>query len=107
MTYTEGAPDYNNGMGTVTIEAVQDNPIQHTEDTVIDLTMTHHTDHTTYHPHTAGHQVTVHRIAVDHIHAHPTDCQNITHTKEGHTVQDHTPIKKPKNQTLEGIGRSR
>ena len=44
-----------NGTGTTTIKAAQDDPIQHTEDTVTDPTMTHHTGHTINHPHTAAH----------------------------------------------------
>ena len=84
MTCTEATQDHNNGTGTTVIEAAQDNAIQHTKGTVADPTMTHHTGHTTNHPHTTAHQVTTHRIIVDHSHAHPKDHQNITHTKEGH-----------------------
>ena len=73
ITCTEAVPYHNNWMDTAAIEAAQDDPIQHTEDTVADLTMTHHTGHTTNHPHTAAHQDTTFRTAVDHIHAHPTD----------------------------------
>ena len=80
MTCIEATPDHTNGTGTAAREADQEDPIQHTEDTVIDPTMTHHTGHTT------AHQVTTVRTAVDHIHAHPKDHQNITHTKESHAV---------------------
>ena len=73
MVCTEAAPDQNNGTGTAVIEAAQDNPIQHTEDTVADPTMTHHTGHKANHPHTASHQVTTLRTPVDYIHAHPTE----------------------------------
>ena len=59
--------------------------------------------HTTDHPHTAAHQVTALRTTVDHVQAHPTDQQNIIHTTEAHTVQDHTPTWEPKNHILEGI----
>ena len=103
MTCTEATPDHNNGTDTASIEAAQHYPTQHTENTVADPAMTHHNAN---HPYTAAHQLTTHRIAVDHIHTHPTDHQNITHTKEGHTVQDHTPINKSKNHALEAIGRS-
>ena len=41
MTCTAAAPDCNKGEGTATIETAQDNPIQHTEDTVTDPAMTH------------------------------------------------------------------
>ena len=94
MTYTEATPDHDNGMGTAAIEAAQDDPIQHTEITAADPTMTHQTSHTTNHPHTAAHQVTTLRTTVNHSHAHPTDHQNVTHIKEGHAVQDDTPIRK-------------
>ena len=106
VTHTEATPDHSNEMGMATIEAAQDDPIQHTEDTVTDPTMTHHTDHTTNHPYTTVHQDTALKTAVDHIHAHPTDHWNINHTKEDPTVQDCTPIREPENHTLAGIERS-
>ena len=43
MTYTETTPDCNKGMDTATIEAVQGDPTQHTEATVAEPTVTHHT----------------------------------------------------------------
>ena len=86
MTCIEATSDHNEGMGKATIEAAQDDPIQHTKDTVTDPIMTHHTGHTANHPHTTTHQDTSLRTAVDHIHIHPIDHQNITHTKEDHTV---------------------
>ena len=58
ITCTEAAPDCNKGTGTATIKAAQDVPIQHTEATVAEPAMTHHTGHTADHPHTATHQVT-------------------------------------------------
>ena len=68
MTCTDAAPDHNNRLGTAALEAAQDDPIQHTEDKVTGPIMTHHTRNTAYHPQTAAHQVTTHRMAVDHIH---------------------------------------
>ena len=106
MTYTEAVPNHDNGTDTAAIEAAQNDPIQCTEDKVMDAAMTHHTSHTANHPHTAAHQNTALRTAVDHIHTHPTDHQNIIHTKKDHTVGDHTPIRNPENHTLVGIGRS-
>ena len=106
MTCTEATPEHNNRMGTATIGAAQDNPIQHTKDTVTDPTVTHHIGHTINHPHTAAHWVTTIRTTVDHIHTHPTDCQNIIHTKEDPAVQDCTPIRELKNYTLAGIWKS-
>ena len=72
MTCTETTPDHNNGMGTATIEATQDNPIQDTEDTATAPAKTHHTSNTAKHLHTTAHQVTILRTTVDHILAHPT-----------------------------------
>ena len=103
MPCTEAAPDHSKGMGTATIEAAQGNPIQHTEATVAEPIMTHHTAD---HPHTAAHQVTALGTTVDHVNAHPTDHQNIIHTTEDHAVQDHIPTREPENYTLVGKGRS-
>ena len=100
MTHTEATPDHTKGMGTDAIEAVQGDPIQHTEATGAEPTMTHHTGHTTDNPHTTAHMVTALRTAVGHIHIHPTDCQNIFQTTEDHAVQDHTPTKGPKTSNL-------
>ena len=94
-------------MGTATTEAAQDDPIQHSEAKVTEPTMTHHTSHTADHPYTAAHQFTTLRTAVDHIHVHPIDHQNMPHTKEEHAVQGHTLIRKPENYIQKGIGRSR
>ena len=52
VTCTEATPDHNNGKGTATIAAPQDNPIQHTGDTVTGHAVIHHTHHTTNLPHT-------------------------------------------------------
>ena len=106
MTPTEATQDHNNGMGTAAIKVAQDNPTQHTNDMVTDPIKTHHTSHTTNCPHTAAHQDTTLRTAVDHTHTHPVDCQNIIHTKEDPAVYDCTPNREPENHTLVGIGRS-
>ena len=73
MACKEAAPDCNKGIGTTTIEAAQGNPIQLTEATVTEHVMTDHISHIADHPHTAAHQVTALRTAVDHIHTHHTD----------------------------------
>ena len=39
---TEATPDHNNGTGTSAIETAQDDPIQHTEDTVTGPTIKGH-----------------------------------------------------------------
>ena len=106
MTCIEATPDHNEGMGKATIEVAQGNPIQHMKATVTGPAMTHHTSLTADSPHTAAHQVTTFRTAVDHIHAHPTELQNIIHTIEDHAVPGHTPSKEPENHTLVGTGRS-
>ena len=64
----EANPDHNNWTGTATIEAAQDDPIQHTGDIFTGHTMTHHTSHTTNPPHIVAHHATALRIAVDHTH---------------------------------------
>ena len=73
VTYTEATAGHDNGMGSATIEAAQNNPIQCTKDRVTAPTMTHYTGHTANHTHTAAHQVTTLRTTVDHIHTHSTD----------------------------------
>ena len=83
---TEAAPDHNDRTGTVTIEAAQGNPIQHTGDTVTGHAMTHHTSHTTNPPHTAVYQATTLRIAVDCVLNLLTNHQNIAHTRKNHAV---------------------
>ena len=57
MTCAEATPDHNKGMGIATMEAAQDNPIQHTEATATEIAMRQHTDHAIDHPHTAAIQV--------------------------------------------------
>ena len=99
MTHTEAVPNHNNGTGTATIEAAQENTIQHTKDTATGPAMTHHTGHIANPLHTAAHQVTALRIAVDHIHDNPTDCQSIVYTKKDHAVWDYTPTKETKSPT--------
>ena len=92
VTCTETAPDHNNGTGSATIEAAQNDPIQHIKDTVAGPAMTYHTSHTANPPCTAANQATTLRTATNHIHAHPANHQSIFHTKEDHTVWDHTAI---------------
>ena len=93
VTSTDANPDHNNGTGTTTIEAAQDNPIQHSGDTLTG--------------HTAAHQAITLRITVNHILDLPTNHQNIFHTTKDHTVQDHTPIKETESSTSGGVRRSR
>ena len=95
VTCTEAAPDHNNMTASATIEAAQDDPVQHTEHTVAGPAMTHHTGHTANPPHTATHQATALRTAANHIHAHPTDHQSKIHIKEDNVVWDYTPIREP------------
>ena len=58
MTCTEATPDHNNRTGSAAIEAAQDDPIQHIEDTVTGHTVTHHTGYTANPSHTAASQAT-------------------------------------------------
>ena len=73
MSCAQATLAHNNRTGTATIEAAQDNPIQHTDNTVEDAAMTHHTSHTANPLHTTAHQATTVRTTVDHIHTHPTE----------------------------------
>ena len=43
VTCTKAAPDHSKGMGATAVEATQGDPIQHTEATVTEPAMTHHT----------------------------------------------------------------
>ena len=107
VTCTEAAPYHSNRTGTATIEAAQDDPIQHTEDTATGHAMTHHTGHTANPLHTTPHQVNALRIILDQIHNYPTNFHSnyptnfhsIAHTKRDHTVWDHTPTKETKSPT--------
>ena len=69
-----------NRTDTATIEAAEDEPIQHIKDIVADPAMTQHTGHT------PTNKVTTLRTTVDHIHALPTNHQSIIHTKEDYIV---------------------
>ena len=61
--------------------------------------MTHHTGHTTNPLHTTAQQATALRIAVDHTHDHPTNCQIIVHIKRDPISQDHTPTRETGSPT--------
>ena len=98
-TCTEAASNHNNGTGTSTIEAAQDDPIQQTRDTAASPTMTHHTSYTANPPHTTAHQATTLRITVDHTHDQPTNHQSIVHTIKDHTVQNHIPTRETESPT--------
>ena len=54
------------------------------EDTAIDLTMTHHINYITDHPHIEVLQLTNPEINVDHTHGYPTDLQGKTRTDQVH-----------------------
>ena len=73
VTCTETASDHNNGTGTATIKAAQDDPIHHTEDAATGPAMSHHTGETINPPHTAACQASTLRITVDDTHVQPTD----------------------------------
>ena len=64
VTCVEAAHNHNNGTGTATVEAAQDDPIQHTKDTATGSAVMHHTCHTTNPLHTAACQATILRITV-------------------------------------------
>ena len=75
MTHTEATPGHDIGIITVTPGVAHDTYAPHTETTVIDPTMIHHTYLTTDHPHIEVFQLTTPESVVDHIHIHPTSPQ--------------------------------
>ena len=68
MTHTEAAPGHNKGMITATPEVTHNAHTPHIEITVINPTMTHHTNLIADHPHIDIPQLTTPVIIVDHIH---------------------------------------
>ena len=73
----EATLDHNTGIRAATTRAVHNDLTQPTEDTAIDLAMTHHIGHIANHPNIKGLQVIDPGIAVDHMHDHPTDLQDM------------------------------
>ena len=73
--------DCNIGIDAATTGAVHYNLTQPTEDTATDLAMTHHISHMTSHPNIKALQVIDPKTAVDHIHNHPTDLQDMNLTE--------------------------
>ena len=85
MIHIEAALDHNTEIDAPTTEIAHDVLTQPTEDTTTDITMTHHTNHITDHPHITALQVIDPKIAVGHTHDHPTDCQGMNHGDQIHT----------------------
>ena len=84
MLHIEATLDHNTGIdGTTTGSLYHDLP-QPREDTTTDLTMTHPTSHITDHPNIKALQVINPKIAVDHIHDHPTNLQGMNLTDQIH-----------------------
>ena len=75
----------NTGIDSATTGTLHDNLTQPTEATDTDLTTTHHTSHTTDHPHIEALWVINPEIAVGHTHGHPTDPQGMNHKNQAHT----------------------
>ena len=95
MIHIEATLDCNTGIDTDTTGAVHDSLTQPTEDTATDLTMTFHTCHITDHPNIKALQVINPEIAVDHIHDHFIDLQDMNLTDQIHIPagqeEDHIP----------------
>ena len=72
MIHIEVAPDNDIGITATTTGVAHDAQIPHTGVIVIDLTMTHHIDHTTDHQYTEAHYTTS-ETEVTHIHTHHTN----------------------------------
>ena len=89
MIHTKAAPGHDIGIITATHGVAHNAHTLHIEITVIDLATTHHTDHITDHPHIGIPQLTTPKIAVDHTHDHPTNCQSETCTSHIPIPADH------------------
>ena len=75
--HIEATLGHNTEIDATTTGAVHDDLAQFTEDTATDITMTLHTGHITDPPTFKDLQVMNLRIAVDHIHDHPIDPQDM------------------------------
>ena len=86
MIHIEATPGQDIGIITTTPGVAHDVQVPHTGITAIDLTMTHHIDHTADHPdQEVPHPITP-EIEADHIHEIPQDdiCIGHTHTRADH-----------------------
>ena len=95
MIPIEAAVDHNTAIDEATTGAAHDDLAPPIEAIGIDLTMTHYIDHITDHPHIEALQVIDPKIAVDHIHDHPTNLQGMNHIDQVHNPagqeENHTP----------------
>ena len=73
MIHIEATLDNSTGIDAATTGAAHDDVTQPTVDTATDITMTHHTSCIADHPNIEALQVINPKIAVGHIHNHPTD----------------------------------
>ena len=89
MTHIDPTPDHDTGIIATTPGVAHGAHIPHTEITAINLTVTHHIDPTTDHPHTKVPQPTTPEIKVDPIHILPTNPQDEIHTGHIHIPADH------------------
>ena len=90
----EAALYHNTGIDAATTEAACNDLTQPMGATAIDLTMTRHINHITDHHHIEDLQVIDPKIAVDHIHDHAVDLQDMNLADEIHTPErqeDHIP----------------
>ena len=76
--------DHTTRIDAATTGTVHDDLAQLTEDTATDLMVTNHIHHTADHPNIEASQVINPEIAVDHIHNHPIDLQDVSPTDEIH-----------------------
>ena len=93
--HIEAALDHNTGIDAATTGTAHDNLTQSIEDTVMDLTMAHHTGHMADYSNIKALQVINPKITVDHIHDHPTDLQDMNLAIQIHIPagqeEDHIP----------------
>ena len=88
MIPIEAILDHNIGIITTITGVAHSAPVPHTRVIAIDLTMTLHIDHTTDHPCTEAHHMTL-EIEACCIHDHPTNPHNRIHIGHTHTPVDH------------------
>ena len=81
----EATPDCNTGIDAATTEAAHNDLAQPREDTATDLTMTPHTNHIADHPSIEALQVINPKIVVGHVHAPPTNLQDMNLADQIHT----------------------
>ena len=87
--YTEATQGHNTRINAATNGAAHNAHAPPIEATAINLTATHHINHTTVHPHIEVLQLTTPEITLDHAHDHLTNLQGKTCTDQVSIQTDH------------------